>query len=398
MSNLDKKYSLRLDLRINFTNSTMKFDEFDINTSDFFIKVTRNKELIDISEAIVTLVAIKPDGAVESQFVTITENNVYCDLKPSMKDIPGKYEAIASITINGETINTDPTNPIIYEVTENKFLRKLDAAVVSEERFSILTDMINKLSVIENQENDREKAEKLREENAKKAITELNNIAKNFDNTVIEKVKEKVDEVIEPALNEKLPSIVSNKIESIKNEIKGEQGDKGDKGDKGATGQKGEQGERGEQGLPGNDGQDGENGITPNIQIGNVTTLEPNQQATVVNVGTLENPVFDFGIPKGEDGEGGKNDTLVTTKIVDGTLTLTTDKYQTTTMQNNTTIVLPTVDTFTEIHLFFSATEDLTLTLPKVKWQNEPTIENGKTYEFIFTYTTEYLGGCVVYE
>lgn len=95
---------------------------------------------------------------------------------------------------------------------------------------------------------------------------------------------------------------------------------------------------------------------------------------------------------------GGTNDTLVTTEIVDGTLTLTTDKYQTTTMKNNTTIVLPQVDKFTEIHLFFSVTEDLTLTLPKVTWQNEPTIESGKTYEFIFTYTTEYLGGCICYD
>lgn len=91
------------------------------------------------------------------------------------------------------------------------------------------------------------------------------------------------------------------------------------------------------------------------------------------------------------------NTDITTTEIIDNTLTLTTEKYQTTTMQNNTTIVLPQVDKFTEIHLFFSATEDLTLTLPSVKWQNEPTIESGKTYEFIFTYTTEYLGGCIVY-
>lgn len=43
-------------------------------------------------------------------------------------------------------------------------------------------------------------------------------------------------------------------------------------------------------------------GVTPNIQIGTVTTLEPNEKATVTRKGTDENPVFDFGIPKGESG------------------------------------------------------------------------------------------------
>ncbi len=76
----------------------------------------------------------------------------------------------------------------------------------------------------------------------------------------------------------------------------GEQGPKGEKGDKGDVGPQGPQGERGLQGA---------NGVTPNITIGNVTTLEPNQQATVTKRGTDANPIFDFGIPKGEKGEPG---------------------------------------------------------------------------------------------
>ena len=55
----------------------------------------------------------------------------------------------------------------------------------------------------------------------------------------------------------------------------------------------------GPQGVPGKDG------ITPNIQIGTVTTLEPGRQATVINRGTNEHPIFDFGIPKGESGRDG---------------------------------------------------------------------------------------------
>ena len=93
-----------------------------------------------------------------------------------------------------------------------------------------------------------------------------------------------------------------------------------------------------------------------------------------------------------------QGDTLVVTSIVDSTLALTTDKLQTTTMENNTTITLPSVDKFTELHLFFSTTEELTLIFPNIKWQKIPTIEANKFYEFIFTYTTEWLGGCIVYE
>ena len=91
------------------------------------------------------------------------------------------------------------------------------------------------------------------------------------------------------------------------------------------------------------------------------------------------------------------SDKLVEIPIIDSTLNLTTDKYQLAHMENNAEIVLPTVDKYTEIHLFFNTTEELTLTLPSVKWQTEPTLEANKTYEFIFTYANEWLGGMVVY-
>ena len=48
----------------------------------------------------------------------------------------------------------------------------------------------------------------------------------------------------------------------------------------------------------------GATGITPNISIGSVTTLTPNQQAFVEldQTSTPEAPVFNFGIPKGDTG------------------------------------------------------------------------------------------------
>lgn len=42
--------------------------------------------------------------------------------------------------------------------------------------------------------------------------------------------------------------------------------------------------------------------IVPNIQIGTTTTGSPGTPASVVNVGTDLNPIFNFTIPKGDAG------------------------------------------------------------------------------------------------
>lgn len=151
--------------------------------------------------------------------------------------------------------------------------------------------------------------------------------------------------------------------------------------------------------LKGAKGDKGDIGTTPNLQIGTVETLASGSSATASITGTTENPLLNLGIPKGENGTGGSSDTLVTTNISGTILSLTTDKYQTATVVDGTEITLPTVTAFTEIHLFFSTTTDLTLILPSCKWQNgnTPTISANKTYEFIFTYVTEWLGGVIEY-
>jgi hypothetical protein len=56
--------------------------------------------------------------------------------------------------------------------------------------------------------------------------------------------------------------------------------------------------------MPGPRGEDGKDGATPNITA-TVSTGEAGTQASVTKTGTLENPVFNFVIPKGERGEAG---------------------------------------------------------------------------------------------
>ena len=74
----------------------------------------------------------------------------------------------------------------------------------------------------------------------------------------------------------------------------------------------GKNGQNGKDGINGTNGIDGQDGITPNIQIGTVETLEPTEEATVTRTGTDEEPLLNFGIPKGEKGEPGEvtEDTL----------------------------------------------------------------------------------------
>ena len=48
----------------------------------------------------------------------------------------------------------------------------------------------------------------------------------------------------------------------------------------------------------------GKDGITPKIKVGEVNTLPAGEKATVEMGGGVENPILNFGIPKGRDGDG----------------------------------------------------------------------------------------------
>ena len=84
---------------------------------------------------------------------------------------------------------------------------------------------------------------------------------------------------------------------------------------------------------------------------------------------------------------------LVNNEVLDSTLTLTTDRYQVATITENIVFVLPDVDSYTEIHLFFATTGDVSITMPEgILYQKIPNIVANKTYEFIFKYTNTSIG------
>lgn len=80
---------------------------------------------------------------------------------------------------------------------------------------------------------------------------------------------------------------------------------KGNTGAQGERGPQGVQGEQGIQGIQGVQGIKGDTGLTPELSVGSVTTLPAGSSASVTITGTDEEPVLNFGIPKGDPGQSG---------------------------------------------------------------------------------------------
>ena len=306
---MDRKYNLRLDLQFRCNNSTMKFNQFDNNTSDFFMRITNAGKLVDIEKAIVVLAAIKPSGKVASQFIEIKNDVIYADLKPSMKDEIGIYTAQAMLILEDERVVTDA---ISYEVEEDKIFSLLNDTVETAEDFTLLTDMLSRLSTIETNEDDRkdnfskiqEEFEAIKNNHNELVTTQTDKKVIELLDPVIERVDTKIDEVDnkisevndfvkakEIEINENLDEntkkindkiididyktlISTNKVDDAISKIppkseligpQGPQGLQGPKGDKGDIGPQGPQGLQGLKGDVGPIGPQGAKGDTPSI-------------------------------------------------------------------------------------------------------------------------------------
>lgn len=193
---MNKEYKIKLDLNKKLYNKKMAFNQFDENVNDFYIEVTKNNEVVkDLDKSIVTLVAIKPNNTVDAQFIEVKEGQIYADLKPSMCDLVGNYQAKAMIVLEGEIVTTDTIN---YSVNEDKIISRLNDDVASDERFTLFTDALARLSTIEISEEQRmiNEAERiLSEENrkieeAKRVEAELIRQHEEADRTKYDAIRE----------------------------------------------------------------------------------------------------------------------------------------------------------------------------------------------------------------
>lgn len=202
---MNKEYKIKLDLNKKIYNKKMAFNQFDENVNDFYIEITKNNEVVkDLDKSIITLVAIKPNGEVDAQFIEVKEGQIYADLKPSMCDLVGNYQAKAMIVLEGEIVTTDTIN---YSVNEDKIISRLNEDVVSDERFTLFTDALVRLSTIEINEANRE--------NNFNNIKEQFEIIKNNHNELVTtQTDKKVIELLDPVINQ-----VNTKIDEVDNKI-----------------------------------------------------------------------------------------------------------------------------------------------------------------------------------
>ena len=112
-----------------------------------------------------------------------------------------------------------------------------------------------------------------------------------------------ITETLEPFENAKVENVGTNEDVILNFKIpRGMQGIDGKIGPQGIPGPKGDKGDVGPQGIKGEKGDQGPS----TIQIGNIETLDPTEEAEVVNVGTPRDVVLDFKIPRGEKGDQGE--------------------------------------------------------------------------------------------
>lgn len=150
-------------------------------------------------------------------------------------------------------------------------------------------------------------------------------------------------------------------------------------------------------------GDPGDDGITPNIQIGTVQTLDPEQQATASITGDAENPVLNLGIPKGGQGPAGDSG-IVSRQEMQSTDTVVT-------LQPNILYVFPEMESLTvtlgtpsdtnvanEYHFFFTSGQIATTLTLNDALSDAYSIDANMKYEVSILEGVAYIKGVAISE
>lgn len=221
------------------------------------------------ASATVTMAGIKPSGLGYTVTGTINGSDVTFETNATMTDEAGQIESEIRI-VDGETLigttnvvlNIEP-NPHPDDTTDGQ-----------------CEPLVNEITAL------------------------LNQITAQADRT--EEYSSKVLNMTVSAHESEAPTVTKTEGEVVNLDFGLPRGEKGERGERGEQGEAGKDGKDGIDGKDGKDGKDGINGVTPDFSIGTVTTLEPNESASVTLTGTEEEPVLNFGIPRGVKGEQGE--------------------------------------------------------------------------------------------
>lgn len=218
MSKLDKRYTLKLDTKGTFFNPTPQFSLSDNETSDMLIRVTNNTKLIDMKGIIAVMVAIDPNGIMHSDFVELQraeEGLLYCNLNQSLKNVDGTWKARLMCIYGEERI---VTSTFSYKVNTDEFVQ-LNQDVVTDDRFGTLTEMLSRLSTIENTELARQQAETVRVEAEKQREIVKEKLISDIEKLILDTNSKVDDNLLENSNKvDKLISDTTTKIDSYKTE------------------------------------------------------------------------------------------------------------------------------------------------------------------------------------
>ena len=123
---------------------------------------------------------------------------------------------------------------------------------------------------------------------------------------------------------------------------------------------------------------------------GSATKLQTARNITIGNKTNSFNGTADITYTLAQIGASPLQKSIVSKTVSNGTLTLSTDRYQYATLANGNTIALPSVSNFTEINLFVKDCNISTIKLPdNCKWRVDPNLDSGTSFMFRFIYTTQ---------
>ena len=205
---MDRKYQTKLDFQFNCKNSIITFKDIDSNTSDFYIKITRGGKVVNIENALASLVVIKPNKSIEAQFIEVKNGELYANLEPSMKDLEGIYNASLMLVLEKEKIVLDGIN---YKV-EGTIITQLEEEVKENDKFILLTQMLERLSTIELNEDNRE-------DNFNNIKNEFSIMKNEFNSLVTTQTNNRVDEIIKPIVDNRVDSLTIPTLNILDNKI-----------------------------------------------------------------------------------------------------------------------------------------------------------------------------------
>lgn len=407
MANTNKEYIITVDVKkasVKYSSS-MAFYVTDKKTSNIFCQLVVNEsknELINkyapienSSDYKITLRVIKPNNEPkELEFTLLNQRDAFfmVDLPDEYKDYTGIYkcELFVDCMVNGE-LERITTSSFNYTVKPS-IMNDLDEVIEGDPDYPLVDEIVKQLKTV-----DPSQFATNESVDSKIAAIELTPGPKGDKGDPF---------TYNDFTAEQLAALVGPQ---------GPQGIQGEQGPAGADGAKGDKGDaftyadftaeqlealRGPQGEPGANGDDYVLTDSDKTEIAKIASanVDLTNYVTTDSLSSYATTEYvDNAVANVSGGGTTKSDTVVTTNISNKTLALTTDKYQTTTMVDGTTITLPEVTGYAEIHLYFNADSAFTLTLPSAQYQKTPTISAGKYYEFIFTYVGQWLAGFVEY-